>query len=68
MRKIIALVMIATGGLFAAACASNTTTNTVNTTSNKNAPNANSMGNGVHRGNMNMMNGNNSGMDNRRMQ
>lgn len=71
MRKIITLVIITTVGVFAAACTNSTTTNTVNTTSNKNAANSNSngshpMGEGEHRGNM--MNGNHSGMDNRRMQ
>lgn len=71
MRKIITLVIITTVGVFAAACTNSTTTNTVNTISNKNAANSNSngshpMGEGEHRGNM--MNGNHSGMDNRRMQ
>lgn len=68
MKKIIALAIIVTVGVFAGACANSTTANTGNTTSNKNAANANSMGNGEHRGNMNMMNSNHSGMENRRMQ
>ena len=71
MKKIFALVIITAVGVFAAACANFTTTNTANTNSNNNAVNANSngshsMGDGEHRGNM--MNGNHSGMDNRRMQ
>ncbi len=70
MKKIIAIVIISTVGVFAAACASGTTTNTTNTTSNNtanaNSNGSNSMREGDHRGNM--MNGNHSGMGNRRMQ
>jgi hypothetical protein len=66
MKKIIATVIIATIGLFVAACAGSTTTNTGNTTSNKVAANSNSMDQGDHRGNM--MNGNHSQMGDQQMQ
>ncbi len=70
MKRIIAIVIIATFGVFAVACGNTATTNTTNTTSNTtanaNANGSNSMREGDHRGNM--MNGNHSQMGNRRMQ
>jgi hypothetical protein len=70
MKKIIAIVIITTVGVFAAACGNSKTTNTANTTSNNtanaNANASNSMREGDHRGNM--MNGNHSQMGNQQME
>lgn len=70
MKKIISIVILTTVAVFAAACADSTSTNTANTTSNKNivsanSGNSNSMPQGNHR--MNEMNGNHSQMGNQQM-
>lgn len=72
MTKIIALVMIITIGVFAAACTGNTTNNVNNRATNKNATIANNSANSNstnrRENEHEMTNGEHGGMGNRRME
>ena len=72
MKRIIARIMITTIGVFAAACAGNTTDNVNNSATNKNAAGANSSANSNstnrRENEHEMMNGEHGGMGNRQME